>query len=105
MRNSWPLTASQWSFVNSMKETEIADLKVFSKDRVSSPSKDSKANNANSESGKAAAAKAAKAKAKAAKPAAVSRPASSQFDITKPHWTLRILSDSDKAVTIDIYFQ
>ena len=27
MRNSWPLTPLQWAFANSIKESEIADLK------------------------------------------------------------------------------
>jgi hypothetical protein len=85
-------------------------FKVFAKDRVLSPTKDSKSNSATAES-KAAAAKAKAAKAKAAKPTptAASRPPSSQFDTTKPFWTLRILSDADKAVIylksfFDVFF-
>lgn len=98
------MTPSQWAFANSIKETEVADLKVFSKDRVLSPTKDSKTAASSTES-KAAAAKAAKAKAKTAKPAAVSRPASSQFDTTKPHWTLRVVSDSNNVVIkMKIYY-
>lgn len=73
---------------------------VFSKDRAGSPTKESKATNPES---KAAALKAAKAKAqKKGTPgpttSVLSRPTSSAFDISKPHWILRWASDAVNAV-------
>ena len=65
-----------------------------------SPSKESKANNPES---KGAALKAAKAKAQkkgTPAPPTTSRPASSAFDINKPHWTLKWVSDATCAVRI-----
>ncbi|RNA11154.1 androglobin-like isoform X13, partial [Brachionus plicatilis] len=105
MKNSWPLSPSQWSFVNTLKESEAADLKVFSKDRAPSPSKENKT--VNSES-KGAVLKAAKAKAQKSKTnvsgqlSSMSRPASSAFDITKPHWTLKWVSDASSSDNIEI---
>jgi hypothetical protein len=72
---------------------------VFAKDRALSPSKESKANNPES---KGAALKAAKAKAQkkgTPAPPTTSRPASSAFDINKPHWTLKWVSDATCAVS------
>ncbi|CAF0778069.1 unnamed protein product [Brachionus calyciflorus] len=105
LKNSWPLSPSQWSFVNTLKESEAADLKVFSKDRVPSPTKENKS--VNSES-KGAVLKAAKAKAQKSKTnlpgqtSSLSRPASSAFDITKPHWTLKWVSDASSSDNIEI---
>lgn len=101
LRDSWPLTPSQWTFVNSLKESEIAEQKVFSKDRVSSPAKQSSsAMNSTPDN------KGPKAKKKETKPAkqdvSKSRPQSSQFDGTKPYWTLKIMSDASNADDIDV---
>jgi hypothetical protein len=75
---------------------------VFSKDRAGSPTKEGKSTTSES---KAAALKAAKAKAqKKGTPgpssSVLSRPASSAFDVTKPHWTLKWASETVSAVGI-----
>ena len=78
---------------------------MFSKDRPSSPSKENKATNSES---KGAVLKAAKAKAQKSKTnisgqaSSLSRPASSAFDITKPHWILRWVSDASCSDNIEI---
>jgi hypothetical protein len=81
-----------------LKENEAAELKVFSKDRPNSPnSKDGKLN----ADSKAALLKASKSKTQKSKtPAsnAPSRPASSAFDVSKPHWVLKWVSDATLAV-------
>lgn len=88
-----------------MKESEASELKVFSKDRPPSPSKENKATNSES---KGAVLKAAKAKAQKSKTnisgqvSSMSRPASSAFDITKPHWTLKWASDASSSDNIEI---
>ena len=33
-----------------------------------------------------------------------SRPPSQQFDLTKPHWTLRIVSDASSSVSLYMFF-
>lgn len=72
---------------------------MFAKDRAGSPSKESKADS------KGAGSKTAKLKPKpkgtSGASSGLSRPASSLFDITKPHWTLKWVSDSVAAVNIN----
>jgi hypothetical protein len=101
LRDSWPLTPSQWTFVNLLKESEIAEQKVFSKDRVSSPAKQSSSAINSTPDNKGP--KPKKKETKTTKQDTTkSRPQSSQFDGTKPHWTLRIMSDTSNADDIDI---
>lgn len=101
LKDSWPLSPTQWSFVNTLRENEAAelkDLKTFP-ERVLSPSKENKS----SSESKGAALKAAKAKAqKKGTPAPPTRPPSSAFDSNKPHWTLKWVSDATSADAIEI---
>ena len=103
LKESWPLSLSQWAFVNNLKENEAAELKVFSKDRPSSPStKEGKLADS-----KAAVLKSNKSKIQKSKtPAsnAPSRPASSAFDVLKPHWVLKWVSDATMAVSASYFF-
>jgi hypothetical protein len=114
VKDSWPLSPSHWEFVNKLKEAEKQELKVFAKDEtvVTKPEKgnaESKAAAA-AQAAAAAAAAAAKnskvttAKAKGAKGTAVapSRPVSSAFDVSKPHWTLKWVADEVSADCIEV---
>ena len=112
------MSQTQWAFVNSLKEQEAAELKgikiysnfsslfnnivinskilVFNRDRAGSPTKENKTGDSKGAS------KTAKPKPKpkgtSGTTSGLSRPASSLFDITKPHWTLKWVSDSISAV-------
>lgn len=108
LKDSWPLSPSNWEFVNKLKESENAELKVFSKDSESKdakPSVDPKAAASNASAAKDAKnSKAPAAKGKSGKVTAVaaSRPVSSAFDVTKPHWTLRWVAEESAIDCIEI---
>ncbi|ELT91375.1 hypothetical protein CAPTEDRAFT_224147 [Capitella teleta] len=93
MRSSWPLSEVQWAFVQTLKEIEKNELKVSHKQRDSSPPRSEKATAASK--GKDKGGK-GKGKEKG------SRPPSQQFDMTKPHWLMRVVSDGNAAEEIEV---
>ena len=76
---------------------------IVNKDRAQSPSKESKSQISDAK-GAAKAKQQTKDKPdkKKGDKAAASRPTSSGFDISKPHWTLKWVSDSANADSIEI---
>ncbi|XP_066285114.1 androglobin-like isoform X10 [Branchiostoma lanceolatum] len=124
LRKSWPLSTSQWAFVNQLKELEKTELKkpaefesavrsevrsscrsassrdaVPGKDRSVSPPRSEKSaiSKAGGKKGKD------KDKGKGDKgEKAASRPPSVQFDTTKPYWMLRLVSDGTAAEELDV---
>ncbi|KAI0209587.1 Androglobin [Lamellibrachia satsuma] len=114
LRNSWPLSESQWAFVQGLKELEKAEIKVAaapssdlskvsSKDHQSSPqpksvpSKDT-GTKSKDKIGKKAGGKADKEKDVKSS----SRPPSQHFDLSKPNWLLRVVSDATSADDIEV---
>ncbi|CAH1799230.1 unnamed protein product [Owenia fusiformis] len=99
LRNSWPLSESSWNFVQQLKEQEKNELKrdfvpqpeVTNKERPPSPPKSDKTT---SSKGKEKPGKKSKKD--------TSRPPSVVFDIGKPHWTIRVISDASQAEEIDV---
>eukprot|EP00058_Branchiostoma_floridae_P013566 XP_002599054.1 hypothetical protein BRAFLDRAFT_81713 [Branchiostoma floridae] len=124
LRKSWPLSTSQWAFVNQLKELEKTELKkpadlesavrsevrsscrsassrdaVPGKDRSVSPPRSEKsvATKAGGKKGKD------KDKGKGDKgEKAASRPPSVQFDTNKPYWMLRLVSDGTAAEELEV---
>lgn len=112
MRSSWPLTPSQWAFVQELREQEKNEMRLIKpKEREPSPSsqasKDQKAANSNAAKPKAAAKGGAKGDKQAGAAATApkektSRPPSVMFDAVKPHWILRIVSDASNQDDVEI---
>ncbi|XP_033740802.1 androglobin-like isoform X8 [Pecten maximus] len=114
MRNSWPLSESSWIFVQMLKDIEKNELKVSfkpppnediaNKDRPPSPPKQEKAPAASSSTQKGG--KGGKTDKKGGKDKDKdqkgSRPPSQAFDMTKPHWTLRVVSDASSFEDIEV---
>ncbi|XP_035685724.1 androglobin-like [Branchiostoma floridae] len=124
LRKSWPLSTSQWAFVNQLKELEKTELKkpadlesavrsevrsscrsassrdaIPGKDRSVSPPRSEKsvATKAGGKKGKD------KDKGKGDKgEKAASRPPSVQFDTNKPYWMLRLVSDGTAAEELEV---
>ena len=108
LKESWPLSPSNWEFVNKLKEAEVSELKVFSKDandtnKDAKQSVDPKAAATNAAAAKNSKAPTAKGKAGKGTAVAPSRPASSVFDLTKPHWTLKWVTEDTNAVNLFYY--
>lgn len=101
LHNSWPLSESSWTFVQMLKEQEKNELKVAYKERPVSPQKNEKSAPA-SQKGKPKGGKTDKGVKEKEKETKGSRPPSQQFDITKPHWTLRIVLDANSAEEIEV---
>ncbi|KAK3803170.1 hypothetical protein RRG08_067346 [Elysia crispata] len=100
LQNSWPLSESSWRFVQILKEMEKNELKVSNKERPPSPPKVEKTPAGGSKTkAKGGKDKGGKDKGQDGKG---SRPSSQQFDITKPHWTLRVVSDAVTAEEIEV---
>ncbi|XP_067675678.1 androglobin-like isoform X1 [Haliotis asinina] len=101
LKNSWPLTEREWAFVQTLKEQEKNELKVSYKERPPSPPKE-KAPAAATQKGKQSkGSKADKGSKEKDKDNKGSRPPSQQFDMTKPFWTFRIVSDASAAEEIE----
>ncbi|OWF38911.1 Androglobin [Mizuhopecten yessoensis] len=104
LRNSWPLGESSWIFVQMLKDIEKNELKVANKDRPPSPPKQEKAPATSSSSQKGG--KGGKTDKKGGKDKDKdqkgSRPPSQAFDMTKPHWTLRVVSDASSFEDIEV---
>lgn len=100
LKDSWPLTPTQWNFVSLLKEHESNESKVFASGRAGSPSKDGKSD------GRRGGNNSTVAKGKGGKkgtPApGVARPASSNFDPTRAYWVLRWVSDAIAADVIEV---
>ncbi len=114
LKESWPLSSSHWDFVNKLKEAEKQELKVFSREeagvKVEKSTTDPKvaaiqqAATAAATAAKNSKAPTAKAGGKGGKGTAVvpSRPVSSAFDVSKPHWTLKWVSDETSVDCIEV---
>ncbi|XP_019639273.1 PREDICTED: androglobin-like isoform X4 [Branchiostoma belcheri] len=125
LRKSWPLSTSQWAFVNQLKELEKTELKkpaelesavrsevrsacrsassrdaVPGKDRSVSPPRSEKSAISKAGGGKKGKDK-DKGKGDKGEKAA-SRPPSVQFDTTKPYWMLRLVSDGTAAEELEV---
>ncbi|CAC5378200.1 Androglobin [Mytilus coruscus] len=104
MKDSWPLGESSWAFVQMLKEMEKNDLKIANKERPASPPKQEKVpasastNKSGTKGGKGGKDK-GKDKDKDGKG---SRPPSQAFDQSKPHWTLRVVSDDKESENIEV---
>ncbi|CAM4739728.1 unnamed protein product [Rotaria magnacalcarata] len=121
LRKTWPLTPTQWQFVEQLKEQEKNELKIFN--RQSTPTKmDGTAaggagagNKRAGQSSSGATAAAGKGKGAVTSGAASKsgsttsgRPNTAKgnsektIDTNRPHWILRVVSDADKADEIII---
>ncbi|CAG2214034.1 Androglobin [Mytilus edulis] len=103
-KDSWPLGESSWAFVQMLKEMEKNDLKIANKERPASPPKQEKvpASASTNKSG-AKGGKGGKDKGKDKdKDGKGSRPPSQAFDQSKPHWTLRVVSDDKESENIEV---
>ncbi|KAH9519394.1 hypothetical protein Btru_075440, partial [Bulinus truncatus] len=101
LQNSWPLSESSWRFVHMLKEMEKNELKVNNRP-MSSP-KSEKTPVPKPSKPKVGKEKGAKEKEKEkGQESRLSRPSSQTFDISKPHWMLRVVSDTFAAEEIDI---
>ncbi|KAL4233261.1 hypothetical protein ACF0H5_007945 [Mactra antiquata] len=103
LKDSWPLSEASWTFVQMLREMEKNELKVAFKEKtVEDPPKTEKAPAAADKGAKGGkAGKGGKDKGKD-KDGKGSRPPSQQFDLGKPHWTLRIVSDANAVEDIEI---
>ena len=105
LKDSWPLSEASWAFVQMLKEMEKNELKIANKERPASPPKQEKVpasastNKSGAKGGKGGKDKGGKDKDKDGKG---SRPPSQAFDQSKPHWTLRVISDDKEADNIDV---
>ncbi|CAL1548032.1 unnamed protein product [Lymnaea stagnalis] len=99
LQNSWPLSEKSWRHVMMLKEIEKNELKVANKERDPSPPKVEKTPATNKGKPKVGKDKGVKEKGQEVK---VSRPPSQNFDLTKPHYVLRVVSDSFAAEEIEI---
>ncbi|XP_052244735.1 androglobin-like isoform X7 [Dreissena polymorpha] len=104
LKDSWPLSESSWQFVQMLKELEKNELKVSFKEKAAEEPPKAEKTTASVDKTKGAAAKGAKgAKDKGKdKDSKGSRPPSQQFDLMKPHWTFRIVSDANAAEDIEV---
>uniref|UniRef100_A0A2C9K873 Uncharacterized protein n=1 Tax=Biomphalaria glabrata TaxID=6526 RepID=A0A2C9K873_BIOGL len=100
LQNSWPLSESAWRFVQMLKEMEKNDLKVSNRP-LSSPKLEKTPIPKQSSKPKVGKEKGAKEKEKGQE-SRLSRPPSQTFDLSKPHWTLRVVSDTFAAEEIEI---
>ncbi|XP_046325515.2 androglobin-like isoform X6 [Haliotis rufescens] len=101
LKNSWPLTEREWGFVQTLKEQEKNELKVSYKERPPSPPKEKAPAAATQKSKQGKGSKADKGSKEKDKDNKGSRPPSQQFDMTKPFWTFRIVSDASAAEDIE----
>ncbi|XP_041351984.1 androglobin-like isoform X2 [Gigantopelta aegis] len=103
LKNSWPLSESSWTFVQMLKEMEKNELKVAYKERAPSPTKEKQQPATNIKlKGGGKGGKSEKGSKDKDKAGSGSRPGSQQFDFTKPHWTLRVVSDQAAAEDIEV---
>ncbi|KAK3097303.1 hypothetical protein FSP39_008511 [Pinctada imbricata] len=101
LKNSWPLSESSWAFVQMLRELEKNELKVVNKERPPSAPKQEKTQASSSSKDKGKGAK-GKDKGKDKDGKGGSRPPSQQFDNSKPHWTLRVVSDAAAENDIEV---
>ena len=115
LKDSWPLTKTQWNFVSLLRENESNELKVFVNGRVGSPTKEAgKKGGGGAGGGGGGSSSSTAAANKGGKPAAggkskgtpnqgVSRPASSStFDGSRPFWSLKWISDAAAADSLEV---
>ncbi|XP_053396619.1 androglobin-like isoform X26 [Mercenaria mercenaria] len=103
LKDSWPLSEASWAFVQMLKEMEKNELKVAFKEKTAEePAKTEKAPAAADKGAKGGkGGKGGKDKGKD-KDGKGSRPPSQQFDLGKPHWSLRVVSDANAVEEIEI---
>ncbi|CAF1182417.1 unnamed protein product [Rotaria sordida] len=121
LRKTWPLTPTQWQFVEQLKEQEKNELKIFNRQpsankmdgttgggtgaggkRAGQPSTSS---TAAAGKGKGAAASGGAGKTgttTSGRPGTGKGGAEKTIDTSKPHWILRVVSDGDKADELTI---
>ncbi|CAF0817974.1 unnamed protein product, partial [Didymodactylos carnosus] len=108
LRKSWPLTPTQWQFVEQLKEQEKNELKIFNRQPSPSATRPDATKRANQNQSGAATGGAKQTKggkptgATTARPSTAKTATSVQVDITKPHWTLRVVSDADKGEELNL---
>ncbi|XP_066478849.1 androglobin [Tiliqua scincoides] len=113
LHNSWPLTESQMTFVQALRELEKNEIKAHAIDRhednisILNPDVHSSLEGQKS----AGSSKTKKAKEKTTdkaeksakeKPAVASRPESQQSDPNKPSWILRLVIEQNEAEAVDL---
>ncbi|WAR07044.1 ADGB-like protein [Mya arenaria] len=102
LKESWPLSEAAWNFVQMLKEMEKNELKVAFKEKaLDEPPKTEKAPAATDKGKAGKGGKAGKDKGKD-KDGKGSRPPSQQFDLMKPHWTLRFVSDANAVDDVEV---
>ncbi|XP_059171472.1 androglobin-like isoform X6 [Physella acuta] len=106
LQNSWPLSESGWRHVQMLKEMEKNELKVTNKEREPSPPPKVEKAVAKAKS-KPVVGKEKGVKEKSLSQAQISeirlsRPPSQNFDMTKAHWILRVVSDAGVGDDIEI---
>uniref|UniRef100_A0A0B7A9C8 Androglobin domain-containing protein n=1 Tax=Arion vulgaris TaxID=1028688 RepID=A0A0B7A9C8_9EUPU len=100
LQNSWPLSENSWRFVQTLKEMEKNEFRLSNRDYPQSVLKVEKVQVAGSKTKlKGTKEKAGKDKGQDGKG---SRPSSQHFDITKPHWTLRVVVDATAGDDIEV---
>ncbi|XP_065057122.1 androglobin-like isoform X2 [Rhopilema esculentum] len=88
LRDSWPLSQSQWSFISMLKHIEKTDgeaMETSTKTEKHSAGPKGKKGSKDNKEGRSS---------KSHQQSVTSRPGSQQFDITKPNWVLRVVSDA-----------
>ncbi|XP_028410021.1 androglobin-like isoform X2 [Dendronephthya gigantea] len=96
LRDSWPLNKESWDFVLSQRNAEKTDPLDYTQESSSRGEKSAgQSKGKKSKDGK---------ESRSSKNQSGSRPASQQlnFDTTKAHWTLRIVTDASLADDVDI---
>ncbi|CAF4088818.1 unnamed protein product [Rotaria sp. Silwood2] len=121
LRKTWPLTPTQWQFVEQLKEQEKNELKIFNRQPSANKTDGTTGGGAGAGSKRAGqpntstAATAGKGKGAAAsggtgktstttsgRPGTGKASAEKAIDTSKPHWILRVVSDADKADELTI---
>ncbi|KAL3881172.1 hypothetical protein ACJMK2_027629 [Sinanodonta woodiana] len=106
LKDSWPLSETSWAFVQMLKEMEKNELKVAFKEKPTeeAPKAEKTAIAADKAQKGGKGAKGGKEKGGKEKDSKAqgSRPSSQQFDHTRPHWTLRVVSDASTFEDIDV---
>ncbi|CAF3557642.1 unnamed protein product [Rotaria sp. Silwood1] len=121
LRKTWPLTPTQWQFVEQLKEQEKNELKIFNRQPSATKADGTTAGGAGAggkragQANTSTAATAGKGKGAAAgggtgktgtttsgRPGTGKASAEKTIDTSKPHWILRVVSDADKADELTI---
>jgi hypothetical protein len=105
LRKTWPLSRTQWAFIQSLKEKELDELKVFSsvsdsmqqpQTNVTTTQRTTVKSREKTTPAKSAGSSSSKAKEKQ------SLPTNADFNPSMPNWTLRIVTDADASECIEV---